>query len=122
MELANPTGVAVDAAGDVFIADQYNGRVVEVPADGGSQSTVGNFPYDPTGVALDATGNLFVLTSGDNELQEIPRLPQPPALNFAATSVGSTSSDSPQSVVIQNIEKQLRFRRRRRPGAALLRR
>ena len=30
-----PQGVAVDAAGDVFIADTVNNRVVEVPAGGG---------------------------------------------------------------------------------------
>lgn len=101
--LSNPTGVAVDVAGDVFIADQNNGRLVEVPAGGGTQITVGSFPYEPSGVALDATGNLFVLTLGDDKLQEIPYLSQPPALNFAATSVGSTSSDSPQSFMIQNL-------------------
>ena len=39
--LSSPAGVAVDGAGDVFIADYGNNRVVEVPAGGGAQTTVG---------------------------------------------------------------------------------
>ena len=39
--LNHPDGVAVDAAGNVFIADTRNNRVVEVPASGGPQFTVG---------------------------------------------------------------------------------
>ena len=38
--LVNPYFVAVDGAGDVFIADANNNRVVEVPAGGGAQITV----------------------------------------------------------------------------------
>src|SRR5208283_5071451 len=37
--LASPSGVAVDAAGDVYIADHGN-RIVKVPAGGGVQITV----------------------------------------------------------------------------------
>ncbi len=32
----NPFGMAVDGKGDLFIADNDNGRVVEIPADGGA--------------------------------------------------------------------------------------
>ena len=38
--LSGPYGVAVDGAGDVFIADTGNNRVVEVPAAGGAQTTL----------------------------------------------------------------------------------
>ena len=51
-----PTAVAVDAAGDVFIADTHNSRVVEVPAGGGPQITVvgaGSLYTFPLGVAVD---------------------------------------------------------------------
>ncbi len=40
--LSYPAGVAVDGAGDIFIADYFNSRVVEVPAAGGAQSTLGS--------------------------------------------------------------------------------
>ena len=41
----------------------------------------------------------------NNRVVEVQRS-QPPTLSFASTAVGSTSSDSPQSVTIQNIGNQ----------------
>jgi sugar lactone lactonase YvrE len=103
--LSNPRGAAVDAAGDVFIADTYNSRVVEVPAGGGPQTTVGaGFGY-PWGVAVDGAGDVFVTDTNDGEIAEINRS-QLPSLSFALTNVSSTSTDSPQSVSIQNVGNQ----------------
>src|SRR5262249_57568998 len=48
--LNHPWGVAVDGAGDVFIADANNNRVVEVKPDGTS-TTVGSGLNQPWGVA-----------------------------------------------------------------------
>jgi sugar lactone lactonase YvrE len=98
-----PYGVTVEANGNVLVADAGNNAVKEIVAAGGytTTMTVGSgFGY-PIGVAVDASGNLFVADT-------TPRLTKldfanPPSLNFAATIVGSTSSDSPQSVAIQNI-------------------
>ncbi len=102
--LNSPSGVVVDGAGDVFIADTNNSRVVEVPAGGGAQTTVGSLYY-PYGVAVDGAGNLFIADPWNSEMVEVQRA-QPPTLSFASTPVGSTSSDSPQSVTIQNIGNQ----------------
>ena len=41
-DLSFPQGVAVDGAGDVFIADGFNNRLVEVLAGGGAQTMVGS--------------------------------------------------------------------------------
>jgi hypothetical protein len=102
--LANPQGVAVDGAGNVFIADQDNNRVVEVPAGGGPQTTVGSGLFLPWGVTLDRVGNVFI---ADNNAQVIQvQRSQPPTLSFATTPAGSSSSDSPQSVTIQNFGNQ----------------
>jgi hypothetical protein len=49
--LSNPAGVAVDRAGDVFIADYGHNRVAEVPAGDGTQTTVGSGLIGPAGVA-----------------------------------------------------------------------
>ena len=84
--LNNPTGVAVDAAGDIFIADQFNNEVREVDhatgviftvaGDGTSGDTGDGGPAtaaelnDPSGVAVGATGNLFVADSGNNAIRE----------------------------------------------------
>jgi len=104
--LNQPTGVTVDGAGDVFIAGGT--MVVEVPAGGGGPSTtVGTGLIAPAGVAVDGAGDVFIADSGNNGVGvvEVNRS-QPPALSFAPTPVGSTSSDSPQSVIIQNIGNQ----------------
>ena len=101
-----PYGVAVDGAGDVFIADTDNSRVVEVPAGGGPQTTVGNGLNLPYGVAVDGAGHVFIADTYNNRVVEVQRL-QPPAFSFATTAVGSTSTDSPQSVRVQNIGNQL---------------
>ena len=103
--LSYPSGVAVDAAGDVFIADTQNNRVVEVPTGGGAQIAVGSGLSVPFAVAVDGAGDVFIADSGNNRVVELPRS-QPPALTFAAASVNSTSSDSPQSVTIANIGNQ----------------
>ena len=101
-----PYGVAVDAAGDLYIADADN-RIVEVPAGGGAATAItptvnGVAINDPIGIGLDAAGDLFIADSLNNRVIEVES-GEPPALNFAATTAGSVSSDSPQNATIQNI-------------------
>jgi sugar lactone lactonase YvrE len=101
-----PYGVAVDAAGDLFIADADN-RIVEIPAGGGAATAVtptvnGVAIDDPIGISLDGAGDLFIADSLNNRVVEVER-GQPPAINFAATAAGTTSSDSPQTVTVENI-------------------
>jgi sugar lactone lactonase YvrE len=102
-----PEAVAVDAAGNVFVADESLDEVIEVPANCtvSSCQTIVLSGVRPIGVALDAKGNIFVPDLFTNQLIEVNRS-QPPALTFATTNVGSTSSDSPQSISLQNIGNQ----------------
>ena len=93
-ELDEPTGVAVDGAGDVFIADTANCRVRVVPARGvtlfgqpmeaghlytvagtgvcgtaGQGGPVGAAQlWDPVAVAVDGAGDLLVADSGDQSV------------------------------------------------------
>ncbi len=100
----DPAGVAVDASGDVFVADYGNRAVKEILAAGGytTVNTLGSgFSY-PEGVVVNGNGNVFVGDAGNNRVEKLD-FADPPTLSFAATSVKSTSSDSPQSVAIQNI-------------------
>ena len=85
--LASPAGVAVDAAGDLFIADPGNNRIREVNASNGLITTVagdGTSGYSgdggqataaelsgPEGVAVDAAGNLFIADSGNTVIREV---------------------------------------------------
>lgn len=82
-----PAGVAVDAAGDLFIADTVNNVIRKVSASSGNISTVaGNTTqgfagdgaaatlaelYLPTGVFVDASGNLFVADRGNNRIRKV---------------------------------------------------
>jgi hypothetical protein len=72
-----PYDVAVDGAGDVFIADLLNHRAVEVPTGCSSsacQTTVWSGNYPVRGVAVDTAGDLFVYSDNANggEVVEIP--------------------------------------------------
>jgi sugar lactone lactonase YvrE len=80
------SGVAVDASGNLFIADVGNNRVREVTAGGIITTVAGNgtagFSGDggaatsaslskPTSVAVDGSGNLFIADSGNNVIREV---------------------------------------------------
>ena len=86
-ELSDPSGVAVDAAGDLFIADAGNNAIREVNPATGVITTVagnGNAGYagdggpamaaelnDPSAVAVDAAGDLFIADAGNNRVREV---------------------------------------------------
>ena len=101
----------MDAAGDVFVADEAP-KVVEVPA--GCFNNTNNCQIAVSqvlayGVAVDAKGDIFLPDRGtdpnSNQVLEINRSLSP-SLNFANTNVGSTSADSPLLVTVQNIGTQ----------------
>ena len=99
------TGVAVDAAGNIFIADAGNFQVVEVQAGGGAQFTLLGGLSGVNQVALDAAGDLYIANENGNQVIELNRS-QALTFNFASTTVGQTSTDSPMSTQIQNIGNQ----------------
>jgi len=69
----DPTGVAVDSSGNIFVADRYHSAVKEILAAGGytTVNTLGSgFSY-PAGVAVDGSGNVFVTDYGHWALKEI---------------------------------------------------
>ncbi len=63
--------MAVDGAGDVFIADSGNHRVVEIPAGGGAETTVGTGLSSPSGVAVDGAGDVFISDAGNEQVVEV---------------------------------------------------
>jgi hypothetical protein len=67
--------VAVDGAGNVFVADMGPGAVREIPAGCTSAScvvTVLQAFYGPSALAVDGAGNLFVAEVGNGDVKEIP--------------------------------------------------
>jgi large repetitive protein len=87
-----PYGVAVDAAGDVFVADTYNSAVKEILAGGGTIpadpviNTLGSGFNRPFCVAVDANGNVFVADTDNERVKEIVAvdgsIPANPTINI----------------------------------------
>ena len=89
--LDSPTGVAVGASGNVYIADRHNQRVRRIAAAGGTISTIagsgapsfaGGFSGDgatantatlarPSGVAVDAAGNVYIADTGNQRIRQV---------------------------------------------------
>ena len=86
-QLNLPAGLAVDAAGNVYIADTHNQRVRRVDVDTGLITTVagtGTQGYggdggpaagaalnSPAGVAMDAAGNLFIADTFNDRVRRV---------------------------------------------------
>jgi sugar lactone lactonase YvrE len=68
--LLTPAGAAVDAAGDVFIADNGNHRVIKVAANS-TVTTVGTGLNYPQGLAVDGAGDLFIADNNLNQVVEV---------------------------------------------------
>ncbi len=87
--LNSPIGVALDGAGNVFIADQGNNRIRKV--SGGLITTVaGTGLNSPSGVALDGAGNLFIADLGNNRIAKVSG---GTISTFAGTGVAGFSGD-----------------------------
>ena len=74
--LTNPSGLAIDGSGDLFVTDVMANEVVELPPGCASSScqiivSSGVSTNDP-GVATDMAGDVFVAYFGGNEVLEAP--------------------------------------------------
>jgi DNA-binding beta-propeller fold protein YncE len=94
-----PSGVSVDASGNVYIADTYNHRIRFVPKTGGTyfgQAMTANYIYTiagngtggyladnvaatstringPSGVSVDASGNVYIADSSNHRIRFVPK-------------------------------------------------
>jgi uncharacterized protein (TIGR03437 family) len=71
-QLNGPQGLAVDSAGNVFIADTLNNKIRKVASNG----TISSFGSSanlnaPAGVAVDTAGNVYVAEFGGNRVRKI---------------------------------------------------
>ena len=62
--LKAPSGLALDASGNVFVADAAAQAVYEYVAGGGVPKSIGSGFNKPTGVATDGAGNVYVVDQG----------------------------------------------------------
>jgi sugar lactone lactonase YvrE len=75
-QLKYPEGMAVDSAGNLYVADTENNRVEKFNAKGefqlefGKKGTGNGEFIRPAGVAIDPQGNLWVTDAGNDRVQE----------------------------------------------------
>jgi len=108
-----PTGVAVDAANNVYVADYYNNAIRKItPAgvvttfagsgnigssDGIGQAASFNKPY---GVAVDASGNVYVGDRGNNTIRKIT--PQGVVSTLAGSGVAGSNDGTGTAATFNN--------------------
>jgi sugar lactone lactonase YvrE len=99
ISLSSPAGMVVDPAGDVFVVDTGNNRIVEVNAHGtASVLTISGLSpslSSPSGVAIDSAGNLYVADTGNSRVVKITA-----AGAGSAISTGSVTLSSPRGVAL----------------------
>ena len=66
-----PKGVAVDTAGNVYVADAVNGSVRKIAAVTGITTTIGTGFISPAGVAVDGSGVVYVADTGHHRIAKI---------------------------------------------------
>jgi secreted PhoX family phosphatase len=132
----SPEGVAVDSAGNVYVADRDNHTIRKITAGGvvrtlaglagssGSAHDTGSAArfYEPSGVAVDSAGNVYVADRANHTIRKITPSGVVSTLAGLAGSSGSADGTgsaarfwSPSGVAVDSAGQCLR-RRQRQPN------
>jgi len=95
--VTKPTGVAVDAAGNLYVSDGASNTVQELPAGAGPGSEPVTLGFtglsSPSGLALDASNNIYLADTGNNRIVYENRTQVP--VNFGTVAQFAPASTLP---------------------------
>ena len=109
-QLNDPWGAAVDASGNLYMADTGNYRVRKVAVDGTITTVAGNgasgfsgdggpatsAALDPVGVAVDSTGSLYIADSGNGRVRKVA--PDGTITTVAGGAAGDSGDGGPATI------------------------
>jgi uncharacterized protein (TIGR03437 family) len=128
----NLQGIAVDNAGNLYIADYGNYRIRKIDTSGNISTIAGNGQpggsanngngglasqslVQPSGLALDAAGNLYISDFSGAEIRKITFGATAPGLSVSAASMyfagpaGRNATPQPQSLVVSTTGPPISF-------------
>ena len=104
--------MAVDAAGNLYVTDTSNNRVLKLAAGSGTQTVL---PFTglngPRGVAVDTAGDLYVTDDGNDRVLKLA------AGSSTQTVLPFTGLNYPEGVAVDAAGDRLRHRRQQQSGA-----
>jgi sugar lactone lactonase YvrE len=102
----SPASIALDAAGNTYIADTGKNAVYEFTPGSTTAISIGSNLSKPAGVAVDGAGNVIIADTGNNQIVEVPIVGGAPsntaqvAIVSSSTSIAGSKLSGPAGVTV----------------------